>query len=305
MRFELSYGSGTTHEVQLAKTVAVLGRDPGCDVVLNDNRCSRRHAVVEDRPEGLLIRDSGSANGIHVNGRRVRVCVLRPGDAVRLGDVTLTVMVEIGETLVVAPADVRPLLEPADAPDGVAVALPPPRSGSAAPARPRPASVALRPAATPAPVPAAAAARPLTVTLLAVLWAVFVPVSVSAALSAAWRLEAGVLGWSAAALASLVLAALGVAMALGLRSLAAWARHLQIALAALGLVACPFALAWATVLLYMTKPEVKAAFERRAPRTAAAGMGSAEPTFALSILAMLLLGAALSAAAVFLLRSGH
>jgi len=88
------------------------------------------------------------------------------------------------------------------------------------------------------------------------------------------------------------------AAALGLRALAPWARHLQIATAAIGLLACPFTLASATVLLYMTRPELKAAFEgssRTAPR---AGNGADDATFALSIVGMLVLGLALAAVGV-------
>jgi hypothetical protein len=85
-------------------------------------------------------------------------------------------------------------------------------------------------------------------------------------------------------------------MALGLRALAPWARQLQIATAAVGLLVCPFTLAAATVLFYMTRAEVKAAFDGRAPN--APGQESAEPTFALSLVGMLVLGAALVAIAV-------
>ena len=88
-------------------------------------------------------------------------------------------------------------------------------------------------------------------------------------------------------------------MALGLRALAPWARHLQIATAAVGLLACPFTLAAATVLLYMTRPEVKAAFEG-APG-GAPGTDSAEPTFAISIVGLLLLGLALTAIAILVI----
>jgi len=287
MRFEISYGSGTRHEVQLARTVVVFGRDPACDVVLNDTRCSRRHAVVEDRPGGLLIRDCGSANGIHVNGARAQTAILRPGDTVRLGDVTVTVMVEIGDTVVVAPPDLDPLTMPAIGGPVVAAAAAPPASLASV------AALARQPPQR---------SRPVTVNLLIGFWAVATPASVAAALWTAARLDAGALGWSVAAAASLLLAALGVVMVLGLGSLAPWARQLQIALAALGMLACPFALAWATVLLYLSRPEVKAAFDRRRPGPAASGAAGAEPTFALSILAMLLLGALLSAMAVLLLR---
>jgi hypothetical protein len=92
--------------------------------------------------------------------------------------------------------------------------------------------------------------------------------------------------------ASFALAGLGTTMALGLRSLAPWARHLQIAAAAIGLLVCPFTLASATVLLYASRPEVKAAFDGRQ------GGGTSDATFAVSLVGMLLLGLALSAIAV-------
>ena len=50
-----------------------------------------------------MIRDQGSANGIYVNGRKVEKSPLRPGDTVRLGEVQLRLLPEIGETVVMAP----------------------------------------------------------------------------------------------------------------------------------------------------------------------------------------------------------
>jgi hypothetical protein len=69
-------------------------------------------------------------------------------------------------------------------------------------------------------------------------------------------------------------------MALGLRALAPWARHLQITSAALELLACPFTLASATILLYLSRAEVRALFGGYPGR--GAGDGTAEATFALS-----------------------
>jgi hypothetical protein len=131
--------------------------------------------------------------------------------------------------------------------------------------------------------------------VLVALWALLVPASIAGCLLAASRLGGGG-ARTLAAIAGLVLAALGTIMALGLRALAPWARHLQIAAAAFGLLVCPFTLASATVLLYLTRAEVKAAFEG-GPRQGAGG-GTAEATFALSLLGMLGLGLALAAAAV-------
>jgi hypothetical protein len=289
MKFEISHRGGTAHEVELAGSVVVIGRDPGCDIVLNDPKCSRRHAVIEDGPEGIAVRDSGSANGISLNGRRVEQAPLRPGDVLRLGDTQVTLLGEAGATVVMASEDLDiPTPTPPVEPPDPALRPPPP------PPPPSPARAGARPIGR---VPAGPRPRPVTVSVLAILWAVFVPASVGACLLAVHRAGGGPLAWALGAVSSLVLAGLGLAMALGLHSLAPWARHLQFAIAAVGLVICPFTLAAATVLLYLTQPEVKAAFEERDHPVG----GTADATFALSILGMLVLGAALTAIAVLVL----
>ncbi|MGE5127963.1 MAG: FHA domain-containing protein [Betaproteobacteria bacterium] len=301
MKFEVSYRSGTTHQVDLAAVVAVLGRDPNCDIVLNDTKCSRRHATVEEEPEGLVIRDTGSANGTYVNGRRVEQARLRPGDTVRLGDVSLRLLADVGETVVVAPDDIE--LEPLGLSPAPAAERRPEGRRKAAEPRLDAALGTVKQATGPRPSsPAPLATRPLTVTLLSVLWALFVPTSVAAILYAASELGSGPLAWSAGAALAVIAAGFGVAQAVGLRSLAPWARHLQIAAAAVGLVACPFTLASATVLLYLSRPEVRATFEPRPGQPRPAGAGTAEPTFALSILVMLVLGVGLAAVALLLLH---
>ncbi len=316
MRFEVSYSSGLTHEVNLAGSLVVLGRDPGCDIVLNDTKCSRRHAVVEDTPEGLVIRDSGSANGVYVNGRRVDRSFVKPGDTIRLGDVRLRMLAEIGETVIVALDDVQ---LPAAPPPEASLTRPP----VAAPL-PAPPPIVDGPASrqwpedTDAPPRAAhlrlsglqsegahhsagsrpAASRPLTVSVLSGLWALFGPTVSGGIAIAAWRLDVGAIAWAVAAVLCLLLVAGGLAMSLGLRALAPWARHLQIASSYLGLVVCPFTPAAATTLLYMNRPDVRHAFE---PGKARGGAGSAETTFALSIVAMVLVGVAFTGIAAFLI----
>jgi FHA domain len=287
MRFEVSYRTGTAHEVELSGQMVVIGRDPACDLVLNDAKCSRRHAVVEEGPEGLSVRDFGSANGIFVNGTKLERSPLKAGDTIRIGDVRITVLADIGETVVVGPED----LEAATAPD-----LPRPQLPQSPP---RQAPERARRAAPRAPSRAPRVGPPLTVNVLALLWGLAVPLSALIPFLAARRAGAGALGWTLAAGAALVLAAAETTLALGLRALAPWARHLQIAAAALGLVVCPFTLASATVLFYMVRPEVKAAFDGGARADGASG--PTEATFALSIAGMLALGVALTAGAVLLL----
>jgi hypothetical protein len=291
MRFEVSYPTGVTHVAEPTGPSAVLGRDPGCDVVLNDTKCSRRHAVVEEKGDRLVVSDLGSANGIYVNGRRVDHAVIAPGDAVKLGDVELRILADLGTTVVSEPAAEGP----APPPPARRAPSPPPARGPAATAKAPPPSLA-----RPGPD---GPERPLTVTLLAALWALFVPASVAGVLVGASRIGASPTGWAVASGVGAFAAGLGVAMALGLRSLARWAYRLQIATAALGLVACPLTLTSVTVLLYMTRPEVKQAFVDG--RRGGNGAGPAEPTFALSILAMLGLGLAVSVMAFLVATRGR
>jgi hypothetical protein len=290
MKLAVSHPEGTPHEVDLPER-AVIGRDPSCDIVLSDSRCSRHHAVIEETPDGPVIQDTGSSNGVYVNGRRLDRSPLRPGDRVRLGETWLEVLPDVGATVIVDPDLVNV--------DSAAAPSRPPAGRTAPPApasRPR-----VHPTArsTPGIVAGAGPGVPLTVTTLSLLWALGAVVCVAGGLIVAVRTEAGVLTGVLATGTGLVLAALAGVMAVGLHSAAGWARHLQIAASALGLLVCPFSFASATVLIYMLRPDVRAAFD--GPRTGRdGGAGDAEPTFALSLLGMLVLGLALTAAVVLL-----
>ncbi len=152
MRFEVKYPSGQPHEVELSGTVAVLGRDPSCDLVLNDARCSRRHAVLEAGPQGVSIRDAGSANGIYVNGKKVERTQLATGDVVRLGEVFIKILPEdVVGTVVMAPEDLEAVEQMHKPMDGERTAsVPPTPVAQMAPRAPAP-------AVTPVPSPVALA----------------------------------------------------------------------------------------------------------------------------------------------------
>lgn len=62
-----------------------LGRLADNDIVIDDKRVSRHHAEVVERGGRWTLRDTGSTNGVAVNGKIVREAVLMPGDAISLG----------------------------------------------------------------------------------------------------------------------------------------------------------------------------------------------------------------------------
>jgi two-component system, cell cycle response regulator len=75
---------GLLHE--LKKLPAVLGRSPDVELTIDDLAVSRKHAQIERGPEGYLVRDLGSTNGVFLNGLRVEAAQpLRDGDRIQVG----------------------------------------------------------------------------------------------------------------------------------------------------------------------------------------------------------------------------
>ena len=65
--------------------VLVVGRDPACQLVVDDRSVSRRHAEISRVDGGWVIRDLASRNGIHLDGRRTELVRVTGGAEVRIG----------------------------------------------------------------------------------------------------------------------------------------------------------------------------------------------------------------------------
>ena len=73
--------------IVLAGSPVVLGRQADCDLVLQDDQASRRHAQVEPGPHGFVLVDLGSTNGTLLNGQPIAgPASLEPGDRILVGD---------------------------------------------------------------------------------------------------------------------------------------------------------------------------------------------------------------------------
>lgn len=62
-----------------------VGRDPGCDIFLNDVTVSRQHARLVVSADGVSVTDEGSLNGTYVNDVLVDKARLHNGDALQIG----------------------------------------------------------------------------------------------------------------------------------------------------------------------------------------------------------------------------
>jgi predicted component of type VI protein secretion system len=128
----------------LDKPVLLVGRHEECDIQLNSRKVSRKHCIIAQVGEMLVVRDLGSTNGIRVNGVRVEDGTLRTGDELTIGNFHYRVQVEerhdAPPAVVPRPAAPAPkaamsedeLLEAADEP------VPLPEPGGAAPPVARP-----------------------------------------------------------------------------------------------------------------------------------------------------------------------
>ena len=71
----------------------VIGRTPGCDIVIADDYVSSQHARITPTGDGILLEDLGSTNGTVVNGELIDAAVsLAAGDEIALGEVRLKVV---------------------------------------------------------------------------------------------------------------------------------------------------------------------------------------------------------------------
>jgi DNA-binding NtrC family response regulator len=91
----LTLGPGTTR----------IGTAPGNDLRLTDPTVSRLHCELTLRRDGIRIADSGSTNGVLVDGTRVRDADVGPGAVVRVGATTLRI--EVGDDAIDVPLSPR------------------------------------------------------------------------------------------------------------------------------------------------------------------------------------------------------
>ena len=87
-------GESKDHVWQLACKRSIIGRDPRCDIVIEDPMLSRVHAEVICDGEAIIFRDRESQNGSYINGVRVTSQALLHGDVIRLGYTTLKAVEE-------------------------------------------------------------------------------------------------------------------------------------------------------------------------------------------------------------------
>lgn len=73
-----------------------IGRSADATIPLDDNSCSRIHCAIRYWDDLFVVRDMNSRNGTLLNGEKIRVAALEPGDALRVGATEFYAVAEEG-----------------------------------------------------------------------------------------------------------------------------------------------------------------------------------------------------------------
>jgi predicted component of type VI protein secretion system len=127
IRLTLSLKGQHVQSYTFDKTEVAIGRDPYCDVYVDNPGVSRQHFKLDHGETGeWRVTDLGSANGTYLNDRPVKVGTLRDGDVVQFGKYSLLVNVDElvggdesgvrrhsaaeGATMMLSPSEVRQMV---------------------------------------------------------------------------------------------------------------------------------------------------------------------------------------------------
>jgi transcriptional regulator with GAF, ATPase, and Fis domain len=99
--------TATPAKLRIGKDGVTIGSAPGCDLTIAAPTVSRRHVELSLVPEGVLVRDLESRNGVFYAGQRVESMVLGLGGRISIGAVELGIEVDRESLSFVPPLEAR------------------------------------------------------------------------------------------------------------------------------------------------------------------------------------------------------
>ncbi len=82
-------GKNKGQRIEIKIPLATIGRDPSCDIMIEDDQISRYHCEIKCRGKIFIIRDVNSRNGTYLNGEKIIDSALHNTDRILLGNTEL------------------------------------------------------------------------------------------------------------------------------------------------------------------------------------------------------------------------
>jgi pSer/pThr/pTyr-binding forkhead associated (FHA) protein len=82
-------GEASAPSLHIGPEPRVIGRKPGCHLILQDKKVSAAHCEIVATASGVRVRDLGSTNGTFIGDHRVVETLLYKAATIRCGDVVL------------------------------------------------------------------------------------------------------------------------------------------------------------------------------------------------------------------------
>src|SRR4051794_8016548 len=83
------FGGQEQKTYPLDKAELVVGREPTCDIPIDNLGISRQHCAFKTRGDAFVVADMNSSNGTFVNGKKITEHFLNNDDEVVIGKYTL------------------------------------------------------------------------------------------------------------------------------------------------------------------------------------------------------------------------
>ncbi len=88
-KLEIIAGPDAGLIIDLTHRFTTIGRQKGCEIVLDDTQSSRKHTKISYVNDKYVIEDLESRNGTYLNGNRVEKAELKDGDEIQIGNTYL------------------------------------------------------------------------------------------------------------------------------------------------------------------------------------------------------------------------
>ena len=87
----LKFKNSEIKTIETDKDEITIGRNPSCDVHIDNLGVSKRHAKIIKQDGAYIIEDLNSTNGTYINSKRIAKAIIKNNDKIHIGKHSLQI----------------------------------------------------------------------------------------------------------------------------------------------------------------------------------------------------------------------